>query len=97
MERNPAIYILSNQYQGTLYIGVTSDLIKRIWQHKEGVIEGFSKKYGLKRLVYFEQFEDMAGAIQREKQLKTGSRAKKVALIESTNPDWCDLYSKIVG
>lgn len=97
MNRNPAVYILTNRYNGTLYIGVTNDLIKRIGQHRQGFAEGFSKKYGLKQLVYFEQYEDMATAILREKQLKAGSRAKKIALIDRINPDWRDLYPEIVG
>jgi putative endonuclease len=88
----PAIYILSSQARGTLYVGVTSDLIARVWQHKNNVIEGFTQKYGVHTLVYFELHATMYDAISREKQLKAGSRMKKVALVEATNPDWHDLY-----
>jgi putative endonuclease len=95
MEKQPAVYILTNHYLGTLYIGVTSNLIQRIWQHKQGGIEGFSKRYGLKKLVYFEVADSMYSAISREKQLKSGSRQKKIQLIESMNKEWLDLYPNI--
>lgn len=88
----PAVYILASQPRGTLYVGVTSDLIQRVWQHKNKLVEGFTQKYGVHTLVYFELHATMFEAISREKQLKAGSRAKKVALIEATNPDWRDLY-----
>ncbi len=88
----PAIYILSSQPRGTLYVGVTSDLVARVWQHKNNVLEGFTRKYGVHTLVYFELHATMYEAISREKQLKAGSRMKKVALIEAANPDWHDLY-----
>ena len=88
----PAIYILASQPHGTLYVGVTSNLIQRVWQHKNNLALGFSQKYGVHTLVYFELHATMADAISREKQLKAGSRAKKVALIEDLNPTWSDLY-----
>ncbi len=91
----PAIYMLSNQYQGTLYVGVTSNLIKRVYQHKHGHTHGFTKKYECKNLVYYELFGDISRAIQREKQLKAGSRAKKIDLINKFNPQWKDLYGTI--
>lgn len=96
MERNPAIYIMTNKPNGTLYVGVTSNLPKRIYEHKQGLVEGFTRKYRLHRLVYFECTEEMTSAIRREKQLKAGSRTKKLALIESINPDWRDLYEDIL-
>jgi putative endonuclease len=92
----PYVYLLASQPNGTLYVGVTSDLIKRVWQHRNGVIEGFSSKYKLHTLVWFEQHETMDAAIAREKQLKAGSRKRKVALIESKNPSWSDLYEGIL-
>ncbi len=93
----PAIYILANKPYGTLYIGVTSNLIQRIYQHKNNITKGFSIKYDCKYLVYYEIFEGMYEAICREKQIKAGSRKKKIALIQSMNPHWKDLYSQIIG
>ena len=93
--KQPAIYIMANKRNGTLYTGVTSNLVQRIWQHREGVTDGFTKRYGCKRLVWFEMADTMDGAISREKQIKAGSRAKKLALIEAVNPDWNDLYDGI--
>ncbi len=92
----PCVYLLANKPNGTLYVGVTGDLIKRIWQHRNGVTEGFSSKYDLHTLVWFEQHDTMEAAIVREKQLKAGSRKRKVALIESKNPSWSDLYASIL-
>lgn len=89
------VYILANNKKGTLYIGVTSDLIKRVWQHKNNLIDGFSKKYKIHSLVYFEQVSDAKSAIGREKQLKSWNRKWKIDLIEKDNPDWKDLYHKI--
>ena len=89
------IYIVTNRRDGTLYVGVTSNLTQRIWQHKEGVVEGFTKRYNLKRLVYVEHHDDIRNAIQREKNLKHWSRAWKVALIAANNPDWKDLYDQL--
>ena len=88
----PAIYILASQARGTLYVGVTSNLIARVWQHKNNLLPGFTQKYGVHALVYFELHATMDNAICREKQLKAGSRAKKVTLVEAVNPDWHDLY-----
>lgn len=95
MGRSYCVYILASQIGGTLYIGVTNDLIRRVHQHKSDVVEGFSKKYGVHRLVYFEQFDDIENAIRREKRLKKWNRAWKVRLIEEKNPNWDDLYSSI--
>ncbi len=94
--KHPAVYIMTNKPNGTLYTGVTSDLIKRVWQHKQLNLKGFSCKYKTNRLVYFEQYEDMLSAITREKQIKAGSREKKLALIQKLNPDWQDLYDEII-
>lgn len=95
--KQPVVYILASQRNGTLYIGVTSDLIKRIWEHKNDVVEGFTQKYKVHQLVYFEQHQDMLAAITREKQIKKWNRAWKLALIEKNNPDWRDLWPDIVG
>ena len=95
-EREPAIYIMANRREGTLYVGVTSDLIKRVYEHKHAEVEGFTKRYGCKVLVYYEYCEDMYAAITREKQLKAGSRKKKLALIEQLNPTWQDLYETLL-
>ncbi len=89
------MYILASKKNGTLYIGVTSDLIKRIWQHKNKVVSGFTDDYQVNTLVYFEQFDDMYAALTREKQLKTWGRAWKISLIEKANPSWKDLYDDI--
>ena len=96
MERRPAVYILTNKRNGILYTGVTSDLPKRIWQHKNKVLKGFSARYNLTRLVYFEIYQDMHAAISREKQIKAGSRDAKIRLIRDSNPDWQDLYSDVL-
>ena len=90
------VYIMTNRPNGTLYIGVTSDLGRRVWEHREGVAEGFTTKYGLKRLVYAERHEDIKAAIQREKNIKHWLRTWKVRLILASNPDWDDLYDRIV-
>ena len=95
--KQPAIYIISNAYNTTLYTGVTSNLPQRIHQHKNKTADGFTKKYNCDKLVYFEIFDDMDNAITREKQIKGGSRQKKIDLIESKNPEWKDLYDEIVG
>ncbi len=96
MDKAFCVYILASDRNGTLYIGVTSNLPQRVWQHKEGLVEGFTKRYGIKRLVWFEQHESADSAISREKQLKKWNRAWKVDLIEAANPYWNDLYSEIV-
>lgn len=95
-ERHPAIYIMANKRNGTLYTGVTSDLIQRVYQHKHAELDGFTKRYHCKQLVYYEQYEDMISAIEREKQIKAGSRKKKIALIEKMNPGWLDLYETLL-
>lgn len=91
----PFVYILASQQNGTLYIGVTSNLQKRIWEHKQGVIDGFTKTHDIKMLVYYESFDDMYHAIEREKRLKKWNRAWKLRLIEEMNPDWADLYDSL--
>jgi putative endonuclease len=94
--KQPCVYLLASQRNGTLYVGVTSNLVQRVWQHKEGVAEGFTKKYGVKTLVWFELHETMESAIAREKAIKEWKRAWKLTLIEKTNPEWRDLYAEIV-
>ena len=96
MNKQPAVYILASKRNGTLYIGVTSNLPARVWQHKNDLAEGFTKKYGVHRLVYFEIYDDMSEAIQREKRLKKWRRQWKIDLIEKTNPQWRDLFDEIV-
>ena len=86
----------ANKRNGALYTGVTSDLVGRVHRHKNGIEEGFTLRYGCKLLVYYEAHEEMTGAIAREKQIKAGSRRKKLALIEGMNPDWKDLYAEIL-
>jgi predicted GIY-YIG superfamily endonuclease len=86
---------MASKHDGTLYTGVTSDLPQRAWQHREGVTDGFTKRYGCKRLVWYEMADTMEAAILREKQIKAGSRAKKIALIVGFNPTWQDLYEGI--
>ena len=95
MVTSPAIYMMASGRNGTLYVGVTSNLPRRAWEHREGIIDGFTKRYGCKLLVWFEAADTMDVAIHREKQIKAGSRAKKVALIEAMNPLWHDLYEQI--
>jgi putative endonuclease len=94
--KQPAVYILASQRNGTLYIGVTSDLVQRVWQHKNDVVEGFTKEYGVHILVYYELHDDMENAILREKRLKKWNRAWKLRLIEEKNPEWNDLYASII-
>jgi putative endonuclease len=90
------VYIVTNKPNGILYVGVTSDLSRRISEHREGVIEGFTKRYGLRRLVWFEQHNDIRTAIQREKAMKHWSRAWKARVINARNPDWNDLYDELL-
>ncbi len=92
----PTVYIITNKPNGTLYIGVTSDLVSRVWQHKEHVVDGFTKKYDLTKLVYYEQHQTMEAAILREKQLKQWNREWKIRLIQEKNPEWFDLYESIL-
>jgi putative endonuclease len=95
MEKNPAVYIMANKKNGTLYTGVTSNLIQRVYQHKHENVPGFTSQYDCKSLVYYELYDTMYDAISREKQIKGGSRKKKIALIETMNPGWQDLYASI--
>ncbi len=94
--RNPSVYILTNNPKGTLYIGVTSNLVQRVWQHKNNLVAGFTKQYGLHRLVWYEAHETMESAITREKALKKWNRAWKIELIEKVNPNWTDLYDEVI-
>lgn len=89
------VYIMTNRPNGTLYVGVTNDLVRRTWEHREALAEGFTKRYGLKRLVWFEGHEDIRTAIQREKTMKHWPRAWKVRLILASNPAWRDLYEHL--
>ena len=95
--KQPAVYIMASKRNGTLYTGVTSALIQRAWQHREGIVAGFTKRYGCKLLVWYELADTMEAAILREKQIKAGSRAKKLALIEALNPEWRDLFEEIAA
>ena len=97
MEKSYYIYILASRRNGTLYIGVTSDLIKRVWQHKNKFVEGFTEKYGVDKLVYYEQIEDAENALRREKRLKKYNRKWKMDIIEKLNPDWKDLYEELIS
>ena len=94
--KQPAVYILASRRNGTLYVGVTSDLVGRIWQHKNDNVAGFTRKYGVCMLVYYELHEDMDNAILREKRLKKWNRSWKLRLIEKVNPEWKDLYESIL-
>jgi putative endonuclease len=94
--KQPAVYILASRRNGTLYAGVTSDLRQRVWQHKNSAIYGFTRRYGVRRLVYYELCEDMLSAITREKQIKHWNRAWKIRIIEKMNPDWEDLWPGIL-
>ncbi|MCM1339350.1 MAG: GIY-YIG nuclease family protein [Muribaculaceae bacterium] len=91
------VYILFSKRNGTLYVGVTSDLVKRVYQHKHKLADGFTQKYGVDKLGYFEVCESITGAIEREKKLKNTSRKKKLELIEINNPNWHDLYYDIIN
>ena len=93
--RGGFVYLMANRPDGTLYVGVTSDLPRRAWEHREGAIDGFTKRYGLKRLVWFEAHDDIRTAIQREKTMKHWPRAWKVRLIVAANPEWRDLFDEI--
>jgi putative endonuclease len=96
VEKSPCVYILASRRNGTLYIGLTSDLVKRIWQHKNEEVEGFTKSYRVHDLVWYELHETMDGAIKREKAMKKWNRAWKIALIEKSNLDWKDLFSDLI-
>ena len=95
MTKLPCVYIMASKRNGTIYVGVTSDLSGRVWQHREDAVEGFTKRYGCKLLVWFERHDTMESAIMREKQIKAGSRKAKLALIEAKNPTWRDLFEEI--
>jgi putative endonuclease len=90
------VYIVTNRQYGTLYIGVTNDIARRAWEHRDGIVDGFTNRYGLKLLVHVEIFDSISEAIHREKRLKTWNRAWKIALIEKDNPNWDDLYGTLI-
>ncbi len=96
MEKLPCVYLLASQPKGTLYVGVTSDLVKRVYEHKQKLVDGFTKRYGVDKLVWYERHETMGSAICREKQIKKWNRAWKIELIEQTNKAWRDLYEEIL-
>jgi len=96
MEKQFHAYLLASKRNGTLYVGVTSDLIKRVWEHKNHLVDGFTKKYKVNKLVYFEKHDNPEHAIAREKRLKKWNRAWKIRLIEKNNPDWTDLYDSLL-
>ena len=93
--REPTFYMMASRRNGTIYLGGTSNLGERAWQHRTGILPGFTKRYGCKMLVWYERYERMDEAITREKQLKGGSRARKLTLIEAANPEWRDLYNDL--
>ena len=95
MSKQPCVYLLASGRNGTLYVGVTSNLVKRVWEHKNHVVDGFTKRYQVDRLVWYEVHETMGSAIQREKAIKEWQRAWKLRLIEEFNPDWADLYETL--
>ena len=97
MTKQPAVYILASKRNGTLYIGVTSDLLKRVYQHRNNEVAGFTSRYKVHKLVYYELHGDMSEAIRREKQLKAWKRRWKIELIERQNPEWRDLWFEIIG
>ncbi|MDG4866474.1 GIY-YIG nuclease family protein [Guyparkeria sp. 1SP6A2] len=94
--KQPCVYLLASRRNGTLYVGVTSDLVKRVWQHRNDLVEGFTRRYGVHTLAWYETHPTMEGAIAREKAIKKWNRAWKIRLIEAFNPDWRDLYDSIV-
>jgi putative endonuclease len=96
MIKQPAVYVLASGRNGTLYIGVTSDLVKRIWEHKNNLVEGFTKRYNVHNLVWYELHDNMNSAIEREKRMKEWKRDWKLRLIENFNPGWKDLYDTLV-
>ncbi len=95
MAKQPSVYILASKRNGTLYTGVTSDLVKRVWEHKSDLVQGFTRRYGVHMLVYFELHDTMLAAIQREKQIKKWNRSWKLELIEKVNPQWRDLFHEL--
>ena len=97
MSKQPCVYILASHRNGTLYVGVTSDLIRRVWEHKNGLAEGFTKRYAVHDLVWYEVHETMESAIGREKAIKEWKRNWKLEMIEKGNPDWKDIYNELTG
>jgi putative endonuclease len=95
VEKDYYVYIMTNKNNTVLYTGITNDLKKRIYEHKEKLVEGFTKRYNIRKLVYYEIFKDVRSAILREKQIKSGSRAKKIELVKNMNSEWNDLYSEL--
>ena len=95
MKKEPCVYILASNKNGTLYVGVTSNLVQRVYQHRENQVEGFTKRYGIHQLVWYELHDTMDSAISKEKRLKTWERAAKIRLIESINPNWQDLWPSL--
>ena len=93
--KQPCVYILASRRNGTLYVGVTSNLLQRVWQHKSDLVEGFAKRYGVHTLVWYESHETMESAISREKAIKEWKRAWKIELIEKGNPNWADMYEDL--
>ncbi|MES9975553.1 GIY-YIG nuclease family protein [Candidatus Thiodiazotropha sp. LNASS1] len=96
MKRQPCVYLLASKRNGTLYTGVTSNLLKRVWEHKNNRVEGFTSQYSVHTLVWYEMHETMASAIEREKAIKNWKRAWKLKTIEAMNPDWLDLYPELI-
>ncbi len=96
MNKQPAVYVLASKRNGTLYVGVTSDLIKRVWEHKNNVVKGFTERFSVHQLVWYELHETMESAIRKEKMLKNWKRVWKLELIERSNPNWQDLYETVV-
>ena len=97
MEKQPCVYLLASGYNGTLYVGVTSDLIKRVYQHKNNLVEGFTKRYNVHNLVWYELHEQMESAILREKQIKKWDRKAKIGLIQKANSSWRDLWDELIA
>ena len=95
MNKQYYVYIMANKTNRVLYTGVTNDLRRRVYEHKKKLVEGFTRKYNIGKLVYYEVCEDIESAILREKQIKGGSRQKKIQLVNSMNKEWCDLYEKL--
>ncbi|MEN8176791.1 MAG: GIY-YIG nuclease family protein [Pseudomonadota bacterium] len=96
MERRPCVYLLASKKNGTLYAGVTSDLLKRVWEHKNDLVDGFTKRYSVHTLVWYEVHDTIESAIQREKAIKHWKRAWKIRVIEELNPEWTDLFHELV-
>ena len=97
MERQPCVYLLASKRNGTLYVGVTSNLVRRVWEHKQHIVEGFTEKHGVDRLVWYEVHDTIVSAISREKAIKNWKRSWKIKVIEQMNPQWRDLFDDLVG